>query len=333
MKAKLTIAQGLAVAALSIGGFATATSFGLSSTEWYRGPGNSRYLKSPADLVADTKLAAAGDPASRLDYRNLIKTFDDEFTNFSWYADGLPGGPSGGGIWRTHYGYAGVQDRNSRTLESNGEQQIFVDSAFRGTASAPLGLDPFRIVDGVLEIIADRASERIRPYVWNYAYTSGIITTRGTFSQQYGVFEVRARVPKGPGLWSCVSLLPAAGGWPPELNILEILGNQPTTLVTTWHSMASGKNTMGPVSTTVPDTSADFHVYAVDWDESWISLVFRRRRNLAHANASGYAHADVSSCKLGSRRILAWKPGFNHAISCCFRDRLGSRVQKGHPRN
>jgi beta-glucanase (GH16 family) len=38
--------------------------------------------------------------------------------------------------------------------------------------------------------------------------------------------------------------------------------------------MASGKNTMGPVATTVPDTSADFHVYSDDWDESWIRWYF-----------------------------------------------------------
>jgi beta-glucanase (GH16 family) len=204
----------------------------------------------------------------------LIRTFADEFTDFSWYADGVTEGKPGGGTWRTHFGYAGVQDRNSRTLPSNGEEQIYVDQAFRGTSTAPLGLNPFHIVDGVLEIVADRASDRIRPLIWNYAFTSGLITTRGTFSQRYGVFEVRARVPKGRGLWSCVWMLPAAGGWPPELDILEILGNQPTTLVTTWHSNSTGKHTMGPTATSIPDASADFHVYALDWNENQIRWYF-----------------------------------------------------------
>ena len=209
-----------------------------------------------------------------LDRQGLITTFDDEFTDFSWYADGVIGGKPGGGTWRTHFGNAGVQERNSRMLSNNGDQQIYVDRAFRGTANAPLDLDPFRIVNGVLEITADRTPDRVRQYIWNYPYISGLITTRGTFSQQYGVFEVRARIPNGRGLWSCVWLLPARGGWPPEIDILEILGHQPTTLVTTWHSIASGKHTMGPIATTVPDASADFHVYAIDWDESQIRWYF-----------------------------------------------------------
>ena len=177
------------------------------------------------------KLAAADGVMSRLDVRGLIETFDDEFTHFSWYADGVIGGKPGGGTWRTHFGYAGVQDRNSRTLASNGEQEIYVDRAFRGTAKVALGLNPFRIANGNLEITADRAPAQVRPYIWNYAYTSGLITTRGTFAQQYGVFEARARMPKGRGLWSCLWLLPAPSGWPPEIDIAEILGTTRASLL------------------------------------------------------------------------------------------------------
>lgn len=232
-------------------------------------------LAPPHGALGDGAVrTAAAEQAALLDRTNLVQTFADEFARFSWYADGLPDGRTGGGTWRTHFGYAGVQDRNSRTLPSNGEQQIYVDRAFRGTSDSALGLDPFVIADGVLQIVADRAADRIRPYIWNYAYTSGLITTRGTFAQRYGVFEVRARVPKGRGLWPCVWMLPSAGGWPPELDLLEILGNDPETLVTTWHSKASGQHTMGRKATRIPDASADFHVYALDWSERQIRWYF-----------------------------------------------------------
>lgn len=230
----------------------------------------------PGDHLAieARKLQKAADSGSPLDRQGLVQTFADEFTNFSWHADEAVDGRIERGTWRTHFGYAGVNDRGSRTLPSNGEQQIYVDPAFRGTAGASLGLNPFHIVDGVLEIVADRASAQVRPYIWDYPYTSGLITTRGTFAQQYGVFDIRARIPKGRGLWTSVWLLPAAGGWPPEIDILEILGNQTDSLVTTWHSNATGKHTMGPTATKVPDASADFHVYSLDWNENQIRWYF-----------------------------------------------------------
>ena len=122
--------------------------------------------------------------------------------------------------------------------------------------------------------------------------TSGLITSRDTFSQRYGVFEVRARVPKGRGLWSCIWLLPAAGGWPPEIDILEILGDRPTTLVTTWHSAASGEHTMGPVATEIPDASADFHTYAIDWDADQIRWYFDGFE-VAHAQTPADMHVPM----------------------------------------
>jgi beta-glucanase (GH16 family) len=179
---------------------------------------------------------------SLLDRRGLVKTFDDQFTDFSWDADGVIGGKPGGGTWRTHFGYSGVQDRNSRTLPSNGEQQIYVDRALRGTTNALLVLDSFRIVDGVREITAEPALDQVRPCICDYPYISGLITTCGTFSQLYGVFEVRARIPSGLGLGSCARLLSERGAWPPEIDILEILGNQTNTLVTTWHRNALAKH-------------------------------------------------------------------------------------------
>ena len=121
-------------------------------------------LAPPHGALGDGAVrTAAAEQAALLDRTNLVQTFADEFARFSWYADGLPDGRTGGGTWRTHFGYAGVQDRNSRTLPSNGEQQIYVDRAFRGTSDSALGLDPFVIADGVLQIVADRAADRIRP--------------------------------------------------------------------------------------------------------------------------------------------------------------------------
>lgn len=144
--------------------------------------------------------------------------------------------------------------------------QVYTDRAFRGTAPAPLGIHPFRIVNGNLEIVGDKALEKVRPFISNYEYT-GLITTQFSFSQVYGVFEMRARMPKGRGLWPTFGLLPKGGSWPLEIDILEILGHEPAVLHTNAHSKASGTHTDAPDVIRVADISADFHSYAVYWQK------------------------------------------------------------------
>jgi beta-glucanase (GH16 family) len=203
--------------------------------------------------------------ARRLNYQALRLTFSEDFATFRWYAEGSPGVTRGDGIWRTNFGYAGVQDRASRTLPANGEEQIYVDEGFRGTSSGPLGLSPFRLVKGAFSIVAEPAPAYIRPYIWNYPYISGLMTTERSFSQLYGVFEMRAQMPKGRGLWPAFWLLPANHKWPPEIDIFEILGDDTHTLHTNAHDVSSGRQTDAPSVIRIPDASSSFHNYAIDW--------------------------------------------------------------------
>jgi serralysin len=209
-----------------------------------------------------------------LDRTGLVQTFADEFDNFSWDSQGAVGVPVEKGVWRTNYGHGAPGARDSRTLASNKELEIYVDPGFRGTASKPLGIDPFRVIDGILQIVAKPSREEVRPYIWGFPYTSGLITTRGSFSQTYGVFEMRARLPKGQGLWPAFWLVPADGSWPPELDVMEVLGHDPTVLYTSWHSKETGVHTGDGVGTSVPDMSADFHVYSIEWDKEQIKWFF-----------------------------------------------------------
>jgi beta-glucanase (GH16 family) len=203
-----------------------------------------------------------------------IETFSDDFASFSWFAGDLQDHQGERGTWRTQFGYAGPNSLGSRTLTSNRELQIYVDPAFRGSTTKSLGLNPFRVADGVLEIIADQATENIQKSIWGYTYTSGLITTRFSFSQLYGLFEIRARLPKGRGLWPTFWLLPVDGTWPPEIDILEVLGHDPTMLYTSLHSKSSGKHTSETIMTRISDSSADFHTYSVDWEEDEIRWYF-----------------------------------------------------------
>jgi hypothetical protein len=63
-----------------------------------------------------------------------------------------------------------------RSLGGNAEEQIYVDPGFKGSASAPLGLNPFSVKDGVLKISARPASAASKPYL--HGFCTGSSTPR-----------------------------------------------------------------------------------------------------------------------------------------------------------
>lgn len=211
---------------------------------------------------AGSAFALTGDPLNR---NGLTKTFGDEFDTFSWYeadANGL----KGGGTWATFLGYnwTPIDSVKNRTQIGNKEEELYVDKGFRGTGDKALGLNPFSVTRGILNITASYKPSM--PELSGYRYISGMISSQYTFSQTYGVFEMRAKLPAGRGLWPAFWLLPADKSWPPEIDIMEILGHEPSTLYTTLHSKADGAHTKSDIpAISIPDSSKDFHTYAVDW--------------------------------------------------------------------
>jgi beta-glucanase (GH16 family) len=105
-------------------------------------------------------------------------------------------------------------------------------------------------------------------------YTSARLKTQGLFSQTYGRFEARLKLPRGRGIWPAFWMLGTditSAGWPAcgEIDIMENLGHEPGVAHSTLHgpgySGASGLN----ASLTLPGggSFADgFHVFAVEWE-------------------------------------------------------------------
>jgi hypothetical protein len=207
-----------------------------------------------------------------LDRTGLVETFADDFNSFSWYAEGLAPEKDRQGTWRTNYGWQKPDAEGSRSLA--GESEIYADAAFKGTSPDVLGLNPFHLVKGTLEIWGEPAPERVLPFIWGRRYVSGIITTKYSFSQLYGVFEIRARLPKGRGFWPAFWLMPADSTWPPELDVFEVLGHETTKLYTAAHSKAGGEHTATGGDMPVPDLSAEFHQYAVEWQKDEVRWYF-----------------------------------------------------------
>ncbi len=101
-------------------------------------------------------------------------------------------------------------------------------------------------------------------------YRSGMMTTTGKFSQTYGRFEVRCKVPKGRGLWPAFWLLPEPPAWPPEIDVLEILCHEPDNIHFAHHwadpANPGGKNLSQSGEFKGVDFSEGFHTAAVEWE-------------------------------------------------------------------
>jgi beta-glucanase (GH16 family) len=102
-------------------------------------------------------------------------------------------------------------------------------------------------------------------------YTSGRILSKDKFAQAYGRFEARMRVPAGQGMWPAFWMMGDnldQVGWPTcgEIDVMENIGGEPGVAYGTIHG--PGYTGIGG-SYTMPGSgrlSADFHVYAIEWE-------------------------------------------------------------------
>ncbi|PAQ10937.1 family 16 glycosylhydrolase [Mesorhizobium temperatum] len=194
-----------------------------------------------------------------VDRSALELTFSDEFDTLD-----LWNGSSG--TWDSNYWWGA---ENGSTLTSNNDLQWYIDTDYAPTRS----VNPFSVEDGVLTITAARAPEAIRPYINNYQYTSGLLTTYESFAQTYGYFEIRADMPETQGAWPAFWLLPEDGSWPPELDVIEMFGQNPNKLMLTGHSNATGTHTTVGSTAYASDTEG-FHTYGVLWTEDELVWYF-----------------------------------------------------------
>ncbi|WP_054309298.1 family 16 glycosylhydrolase [Mesorhizobium sp. 1M-11] len=194
-----------------------------------------------------------------LDRSQLNLSFSDDFDTLS-----LRNGTSG--TWDTNFWWGG---ENGSTLTSNGEKQWYIDHDYAPTGS----VNPFDVENGVLTITAAKAEDSIKPYINDYDYTSGLLNTYGSFTQTYGYFEVRADMPDNQGVWPAFWLLPADGSWPPELDVVEMRGQDPNTVNVAAHSNETGSRTTVGSAVSVPDTEG-FHNYGLLWTEDELVWYF-----------------------------------------------------------
>jgi beta-glucanase (GH16 family) len=171
------------------------------------------------------------------------------------------------GTWATTFWYQDPTASNGASLPSNGEEEWYINSNYGPTQ----GVKPWTVNNGVLTITATPTPSWLSGSVNNYSYVSGELNTYHSFTQTYGYFEMRAQLPAGQGFWPAFWLMPEDGSWPPELDIMEALGQNPNYLVTTSHSAYAG---MESLWTQVPNMTTGYHTYGMDWEPDYITWYF-----------------------------------------------------------
>lgn len=203
-----------------------------------------------SDFTADNFLLA-------FDPSGLTKTFEDNFNSLSLW-DGRASG-----TWRTDYGWG--NDRNApmaRTLPTNGERQIYVDTEMTGRGGADIDINPFSVKNGILTIHADTTPVDMLDALYGYKYTSGLLTTRNSFTQTYGYFEARMELPAEKGAWPAFWLY-TTGTNGSELDVMESRGTDYTTVNA--HDYSTGTHQSPGSWVYQPDLASGFHTYGVLW--------------------------------------------------------------------
>jgi beta-glucanase (GH16 family) len=139
-------------------------------------------------------------------------------------------------------------DYVSQNSTINNELQNYVPNAFE------------QLPEGALRINA-REQDHLDKH-----YTSGAITSYGSFAQRYGYFETRMRLPVGKGLWSGFWMLNTQMTWPPEIDVAEAIG-EADTVYNTLHEKKTGSHQSHAHGETRSGVNFGdgWHVFAVSW--------------------------------------------------------------------
>ena len=211
---------------------------------------------------------AGANPLPQLNLVGYHLTFDWEANDFN--NSPIPGSAE----WCTTLSAYPYSD-GLRTL-GNGDQEWWTDSS--------TGDDPFGLSNGALNINAVYQGAGNTPGGGSYSYTSGLITTQGSFSQQYGYFEMRSELPPGIGMWPAFWLLTTdsylLGNWPPELDVLEAFGSPSASgeggpTQAHWDVHSTNGSQQGGNWVTMPNggnNETGFHTYGALWTPQTITF-------------------------------------------------------------
>ncbi len=168
---------------------------------------------------------------------------------------------------------------------SPGEVQVYVD-AQNGETWGP---NPFTQGSSMVCISATPTAGLPAPFT----YTSGVLSTAGIFSFQYGYVELRCMAPGGKGFWPDFWMMKWTGSWynvvwPPEIDIFQFSSRFPNEY---YPSVLYGTGTVAGafVSAGSANLSQAMHTYGFEWTAATMNWYFDGRLVMTQKSPPGTA--------------------------------------------
>lgn len=120
--------------------------------------------------------------------------------------------------------------------------------------------------DGLVTLVSQKEEAAGR------SYTSGAVHTRETLHLLYGKVEMRAKLPKGAGLFPAFWMMtPNPNSFLPEIDILEMIGQKPDVIWMVLHALdEEGIQQTFSEKMQGEDFSKDFHTFGIEWTKESI---------------------------------------------------------------
>lgn len=193
--------------------------------------------------------------------------------------------PSSGGknlrlVWSEEFNYTGLPDTTKWSYDAGdgcpnicgwGNNELQYYNIHRRENA--------RVEKGHLVIEARREKTGSREY------SSARMVSKHKGDWTYGRVAVRAKLPKGMGVWPAIWMLStdwAYGGWPRsgEIDIMENVGYLPDSIFCAVHTERfnhlQGTQVVGGVRSTT--LHSDFHEYSIEWDADKIDFFFDNQK-------------------------------------------------------
>ncbi|HVX51716.1 MAG TPA: glycoside hydrolase family 16 protein [Chitinophagaceae bacterium] len=199
-------------------------------------------------------------------------------------------------LWSDEFNYTGLPDSNRWGYEHgfvrNNEQQYYTTARKENAW----------VSGGVLTITGRKEQYPNKAYRpgsngWQQkdslaSYTSAALITLNKKHFKYGRIEVRAKIPRGLGVWPAIWMLGVDRGlvrWPycGETDIMEFVGHDSARIYGTMHyadTTAKREHASESRHIEVKQPYNDFHIYAIEWTPKSIDFYF---------DDSMYHHFDV----------------------------------------